>query len=126
MKLLKPMDFGGLDCKAAFEGTSPSAAPNDMGTRDENLPMNLCLSTYYTGSRKNRCAKEAFDIDSTCCFPTSLAVARKGIYWYPGAHPILNLSADIHFGLRVPSYNQRGVLTQKYTPIHKITHYCFG
>jgi hypothetical protein len=126
MKVLKPMDFGGLDPKAAFEGTSPSAASNDIGTPDENLPMNLCLSTFYSASRKNRHAKEAFDIDSTSCFPTSLAIARKGIYWYPGAHPILNLSADIHFGLRVPSYNQRGAPTQKYTPLHKIPHYCIG
>jgi hypothetical protein len=41
-------------------------------------------------------------------------------------HPFLNLDADIHFGLKVPSYNKRGVLTQKYAPLHKIPHYCFG
>jgi hypothetical protein len=41
---MKPMDFGGLDCQAAFEGTSSSAAFEDIGTRDENLPRNLCLS----------------------------------------------------------------------------------
>jgi hypothetical protein len=44
----------------------------------------------------------------------------------PRAHPILNLAADIHFGLRVPVYNARGALTQKYTPLHKIPHYCFS
>jgi hypothetical protein len=44
----------------------------------------------------------------------------------PKAHPILNLAADIHFGLRVPVYNDRGVLAHKYTPLHKIPHYCFG
>jgi len=125
-KLMKPMDFAGLDYQAAFEGTSASAAPEEIGTRDEKLPRNLCLSQHYTTSRKNRVPKVSFDIDSTCCFPTSLAVACQGINWFPKVHPFLNLDADIHFGLKVPSYNQRGVLTQKYVPLHKIPHYCFG
>ncbi|KAH6665074.1 hypothetical protein B0J14DRAFT_680787, partial [Halenospora varia] len=68
----------------------------------------------------------SFDINSTYCFPTSLAIARKGINWFPKVHPFLNLDADIHFGLRVPLYNKRGVLTQKYVPLYKIPHYCFG
>jgi hypothetical protein len=125
-KLMKPMDFGELDCQAAFEGTSTSAAPEDIGTRDEKLPRNLCLSQHYAASRKNRPARVSFDIDSTCCFPTSLAIARQGINWFPKVHPFLNLDADIHFGLKVPSYNKRGILTQKYAPLHKIPHYCFG
>jgi hypothetical protein len=33
---------------------------------------------------------------------------------------------NIHFGLRVCSYTKRGVLTQKYAPLHKISHCCFG
>jgi hypothetical protein len=44
----------------------------------------------------------------------------------PRAHPILNLAADIHFRLRILVYNTRGVLTQKYTPLYKIPHYCFS
>jgi hypothetical protein len=44
----------------------------------------------------------------------------------PRAHPILNLAANIHFGLRVPVYSARRALTQKYTPLYKIPHYCFG
>jgi hypothetical protein len=44
----------------------------------------------------------------------------------PKAHPILNLVADIYFGLRVLVYNSHNVLTQKYTPLYKIPHYCFG
>jgi hypothetical protein len=67
-----------------------------------------------------------FDVDSTCCFPTSLVFARRGINWMPRAHPILNLAADIYFSLRVPVYNARRVLTQKYTPLYKIPYYCFG
>ena len=125
-KLMKPGDYNGLDCQAAFEGASASAAPEDVGTRNENLPKNLCLSQHHITSKKNRRPNVTFDVDSTCCFPTSLAFARRGINWMPRAHPILNLAADIHFGLRVPVYNARGALTQKYTPLHKIPHYCFG
>ena len=44
---MKPMDFGGLDYQAAFEGTSASAVPEDIRTCDEDLPRNLCLSQYY-------------------------------------------------------------------------------
>ena len=44
----------------------------------------------------------------------------------PRAHPILNLAADIYFRLRVPVYNARGVLTEKYTPLHKIPYYYFS
>jgi hypothetical protein len=80
LKLLKPVDCGGLDCKAVFEGTSLSAAPDNIRTCDKSLPMNLCLLMYYNSSRKNQCTKEVFDIDSTCCFPTSLAVVQQGIY----------------------------------------------
>ena len=121
-KLMKPGDYNGLDCQAAFEGV----APEDIGTRNEKLPKNLCLSQHHLTSRKNRRPNVTFDIDSTCCFPTSLAFARLGINWMPKVHPILNLAADIHFGLRIPVYNERDVLAQKYTPLHKIPHYCFG
>jgi hypothetical protein len=44
----------------------------------------------------------------------------------PKAHPILNLAADIHFRLQVLVYNSRNVLTQKYTPLHKIPYYYFS
>ncbi len=125
-KLMKPGDYNGLDYQAAFEGASASAAPEDVGTRNENLPKNLCLSQHHIASKKNRRPNITFDIDSTCCFPTSLGFARRGINWMPRAHPILNLAADIHFRLRIPVYNTRGVLTQKYTPLYKIPHYCFS
>jgi hypothetical protein len=44
----------------------------------------------------------------------------------PKAYPILNLAADIYFGLRVLVYNSRNILIQKYTPLYKIPHYYFG
>jgi hypothetical protein len=123
---MKPGDYNGLDYQAAFEGASVLAAPEDVRTRNENLPKNLCLSQHYIASRKNHCPNVIFDINSTCCFPTSLVFARRGINWMPKAYPILNLVANIHFGLRVPVYNGCNVLTQKYTPLYKIPHYCFG
>jgi hypothetical protein len=67
-----------------------------------------------------------FNINSTYYFLTSLAFARRGINWLPKAYPILNLMADIYFGLRVLVYNNRDILTQKYTPLYKIPYYCFG
>ena len=44
----------------------------------------------------------------------------------PKAYFILNLAADIYFRLRVPVYNSRDILTQKYTPLYKIPYYCFS
>jgi hypothetical protein len=44
----------------------------------------------------------------------------------PKAYIILNLAADIYFGLRVLVYNNRGVLIYKYTPLYKIPHYYFS
>jgi hypothetical protein len=76
---MKPGDYNGLDYQAAFEGASAVAAPKDVGTRNENLPKNLCLSQHHIASRKNRRPNVTFDIDSTYCFPTSLAFARRGI-----------------------------------------------
>ncbi|KAF2174795.1 hypothetical protein K469DRAFT_613180, partial [Zopfia rhizophila CBS 207.26] len=37
----------------------------------------------------------------------------------------LNLSVDIHFGLKVPTYNSYRDLTKKYVPLHKILYYYF-
>ena len=126
-KLMKPSASPeGLDLKAAFEGTSPAAFPGDIGTPDEKLPRNLCLQKHHSSSRKGRAAKVRFDIDSVCCFPSSLAFARNGIDWHPRAHPILNLDADIHFSLTVSAYNSRGDLATRNLPLHKIPHYCFG
>jgi hypothetical protein len=83
-KLMKPADLpAGLDCRSAFEGTSPQASPQDAGTPDENLPRNLCLSQHHHSSAKYRAANTTFDVDSLCCFPSSLGIARQGINWFP-------------------------------------------
>ncbi|KFZ22968.1 hypothetical protein V502_02553, partial [Pseudogymnoascus sp. VKM F-4520 (FW-2644)] len=123
-KLMKATDLRGVDCQAAFEGTSPQAAPEDVETGNKRLPHNLCLLQHYTSSRKNCLPKTTFDIDSTCCFPTSLSFAQHGIHWLPKVHSILNLTADIHFGLRVPGYTSNGKASLRYVPLHKIPYYC--
>lgn len=125
-RLMKAADFHGADCQAAFEGTSRKAAPEDIETRNNRLPQSLCLSQYYASSKKNRQPQVTFDIDSICCFPTSLGFARNGINWMPKVHSILNLTADIHFGLKVPGYTHQGRSSETYVPLHKIPHYCFG
>jgi len=119
-KLMKPGDFRGLDCQAAFEGSSSSF------TEADRLPKNLCLAQHYATSKKSRRPEVSFDIDSMCCFPTSLGVASRGIKWFPKVHSPLNLVADIHFGLRVFHYNRRGEISSQYAPLHKSPHYCFG
>ena len=44
----------------------------------------------------------------------------------PKAYSILNLTADIHFRLRVLVYNKLKVLKYNYTPFYKIPYYCFS
>jgi hypothetical protein len=84
------------------------------------------MSQHHASSKKNRLPKTTFDIDSTCCFPTSLGFARHGIHWLPKVHAYLNLKADIHFGLRVPGYTSNGKASLRYVPLHKVPHYCLG
>jgi hypothetical protein len=124
---MKPADLpAGLDCRSAFEGTSPAVCSQDAGTPDENLPRNLCLSQYHHSSAKDRTANTTFDVDSLCCFPSSLGIARQGINWFPRSHAFLNFSQDVHFSLNVPAYNNRGDLKERRLPLHKIPHYCIG
>ncbi|KAH7344244.1 hypothetical protein BKA66DRAFT_555043 [Pyrenochaeta sp. MPI-SDFR-AT-0127] len=115
---MKPVDLpAGLDCRGIFEGIARGS--------ESNLPANLCLSQHQT-SAKQRAAQTTFDIDSLCCFPSSLGVARLGINWLPRSHSFLNLAADIHFSLSVSAYDKRNEVTQRNVPLHKIPHYCFG
>lgn len=126
-KLMKSFDLPeGIDLQAAFEGTSTTAFPEDVGTSNEKLPQNLCIQQHHHSSSKHRAAEVSFDIDSVCCFPSSLAFAQKGINWFPKSHAFLNIGADIHFGLTVSAYNNRGNLATRSIPLHKIPHCCFG
>jgi hypothetical protein len=115
--MLASKSFKEVNLQAMFEGTS---------TANLSLPQNSCLQSHYSTSNHARLPSVRFDIDSICCFPGSLGFARRGIKWYPKAHPVLNLKADIHLSLGVSRYNSQGNLVTKSTPLHKIPHYCFG
>ena len=124
-RLMRATDIQGVGYKAAFEGTA-SARLDEATPHNDGLPPSLCLSKKHVTSRKNRQSRVSFDIDSTCCFPQSLGFARRGIEWFPKAHPVLNLTGDIHFGLKVPGSTIMNNPFLRYIPLHKISHYCFG
>jgi hypothetical protein len=73
---MKPIDLSGVDYQVVFKGTSLLSAPEDTATRDKKLPRSLYLSQLYVLSKKNRLVQVSFNINSTCYFPTSLAVTR--------------------------------------------------
>jgi hypothetical protein len=118
-KMMAPNDLpANLDLRAVFEGIDQSAG--------SVLPASLCLDRHHGSSPKERRAETSFDIDSLCCFPSSLGIARKGIAWFPRCHAFLNFTADVHFSLPVKAYNASGDLTIHNVPLHKIPHSCFG
>ncbi|KAF2844277.1 hypothetical protein T440DRAFT_523630 [Plenodomus tracheiphilus IPT5] len=126
-KLMQPADLpAGLDLPGAYEGISVRAFPEDAGTPDEHLPRRLCLSQHHDNSAKDRAPKTTFDVDSLCCFPSSLGFARQGIHWYPRSHAFLNINQDIHFSLPEAAFNQNGEVVTQHVPLHKIPHCCFG
>ncbi|OCK72819.1 hypothetical protein K432DRAFT_411421 [Lepidopterella palustris CBS 459.81] len=86
----------------AFEGTSASATPEDIRTRNKKLARSLYLSKHYNTSNKDRGTK------------------------FPKAHPILNLTADIHFGLKVAVCGDSRGPGRKYVLLYKIPYYCFS
>ncbi|KAF1957687.1 hypothetical protein CC80DRAFT_515784 [Byssothecium circinans] len=100
----------------------PDVLSNPKLMKPSDLPKGLDLKA----ANKGRATKVRFDIDSVCCFPSSLAFAWNGINWHPRAYPILNLDADIHFSLTASAYNYRGDLVTKNLPLHKVPHYCFS
>ncbi|KAK6591299.1 hypothetical protein H4I95_12259 [Botrytis cinerea] len=72
-KLLQAGDYNFQDFQAAFEGVSTTAAPEDDGTRNENLPKNLCFAQHHLTSKKNREAKH---------YPASARISAIGCYGY--------------------------------------------
>jgi len=76
-----------------------AAAISNKTTNCNMLPQNLCLNTYYCSSTANKKPKVSFDVNSTCCFPTSLAVAKNGIQINATTNLALNLKASIYFAV---------------------------
>jgi hypothetical protein len=100
---------------------SNSPLPNQS-----SLPRNLCLDSHHSSSSTRKEPEISFDIDSTCCFPTSLAVAKNGIKLNATAEAALNLSASIHFAVCTTQLNAQQELTSIAIPIHLLPHYCLG
>ncbi|RKK66775.1 hypothetical protein BFJ69_g15098 [Fusarium oxysporum] len=68
-----------------------------------------------------------FDIDSVVAFPSSLAVAKKGIHWSPTRMTVSDLQSDLHLqSMPVVFLDTNGKQHQVHRPIHHIPHYTFG
>lgn len=68
-----------------------------------------------------------FDIDSTVGFPSSLAVAKRGVRWHPSQAPISDLRSSLHLRPRsVFVFDEAGREHHVHRPVHEIPHYTFG
>lgn len=116
-------------CASAFEGTALLASnllEEDGSHTGSQAPKNLCLSVHHNQSQITSSPEVTYDINSICGVVNSLAVARLGIQWLPKSFPILNIAKDIHLVLRASYTTKNGRLASRFTPLHKIPHYCFG
>jgi len=127
--IMKAEELRRESCASAFEGTAPFISgllEEDGSHAGSQAPKNLCLSVYHGQSQIASSPEVTYDIDSICGVANSLAVARLGIQWLPKSFPILNIAKDIHLVLRASYTTKNGRLASRYTPLHKIPHYCFG
>lgn len=124
--IMKAQELPTESCASAFEG----AALLTSGLLEEDVGSqalkNLCLSVHHTQSRIAPSSEVTYDIDSICGVANSLAVARLGIQWLPKSFPVLNIVKDLHLVLRASYTTRNGRVASRYTPLHKIPHYCFG
>jgi len=79
--------------------TATTTTTSNKTTNYNMLPQNLCLNTYYCFSTANKKPKISFDVNSTCCFFTSLVVARNKIQINATTNLALNLKASIYFAV---------------------------
>ncbi|KAF5627601.1 hypothetical protein F25303_10754 [Fusarium sp. NRRL 25303] len=98
------------------------------------VPPSLCLEAKHRLAQPftDNFIRKTYDVDSICSFPSSLAVARLGIQWYPQPHVIFNLTDDVHISIDIPTEGfhrnnpqPRGSCQQR-RPLHHIPNYCFG
>jgi hypothetical protein len=75
------------------------AVTSNKTTNCNILLQNLCFNTYYCFSTVNKKLKVSFDVNSTCCFFTSLVVTRNKIQINVTANLALNLKASIYFAV---------------------------
>ncbi|KAF9776909.1 hypothetical protein IL306_004841 [Fusarium sp. DS 682] len=110
-------------CQIALEGTLSGGAPPSLC-----LPKRHSFDHPFT----NDFIQKTYDIDSICSFPTSFAVAKLGIQWYPQPHAIFNHTDDVHFSIDIPDNGFTRAncgLQESFSPrrpLHHVPNYCFG
>ena len=62
-------------------------------TRGHRLPKNVCIHQEKTQAVVPHVS---YDFDSLLCFPTTLAVASRGLWWQTVAMPRQNMTTDVH------------------------------
>ncbi|EWY79585.1 hypothetical protein FOYG_17279 [Fusarium oxysporum NRRL 32931] len=110
-------------CQIALEGSSSGGAP-----------PNLCLPTKHRLGQPftDDLIQKTYDVDSICSFPSSLAVAKLGIQWYPQPYAIFNHIDNVHLSIDIPSNtfyqnNSHSQGThQRRRPLHHVPNYCLG
>ena len=60
----------------------------------------------------------SFNIDSTCCFPLSLVVARCSIHVHAIVNEVANLHISNHFAIPTLRVNERLDLEEVYISLH--------
>ncbi|KAH7191241.1 hypothetical protein DER44DRAFT_815737 [Fusarium oxysporum] len=104
----------------------------DLGKHTNSRQGSLCGGHRLAQPFTDNFIRKTYDVDSICSFPSSLAVARLGIQWYPQPHVIFNLTDDVHISIDIPNEGfhlnnpqPRGNCQQR-RPLHHIPNYCFG
>ncbi|OBT51006.1 hypothetical protein VE04_09284 [Pseudogymnoascus sp. 24MN13] len=123
------LEVEGINWPAMFEGNpqgSASASTCTTPIATQGQPWGLCLDKHHSRSYAQEVPETTFDVDSVCAFPTSLAVARQGLNWYPIQYQPLNLKGSVHLGLQAPALDSKGRLVFEWQPLHEIRHLCFG
>jgi hypothetical protein len=104
------------------------------GSLSGGAPPSLCLPTKHGFNKPfaNSLIQKTYDINSICSFPSSLAIAKLGIQWYPQPFAIFNHTDDVHLKIDIPcnSFTQTNYHSQesfqRRRPLHHMPNYYFG
>ncbi|KAF7174073.1 hypothetical protein CNMCM6106_008192 [Aspergillus hiratsukae] len=90
----------------------------------DQLPTHLCLAADH---RPGPTLGVTLDIDSVGGFVSSLAVARRGIRWYPTQMPVSDLQSGLHVNpISVQYLDPNGQAHTVRRPVHQVPHCTFG
>ena len=119
---------------SAIATGSASASTSVSGQEPDALKIDAvtpCLEAYHGQSRsdapKEPSPDVSFDVDSTCCFPSSLAIATQGILAYATVNKAANLAASVHFAICDSTIDADAAeVVVDSVPLHLVPHYAFG